>query len=91
MLKNSKSKIVGAGSLNIQTCKNYRELVTANFELNFLLNFLGIRKKKFKNNQVIWMKRKNNKNPTSWQENECPRKKKVKGKCVCCFDSKFVL
>jgi len=38
-LKNSKSEIVGAGSLNIRTCKNYWELVTANFELHFLLKF----------------------------------------------------
>ena len=44
-LKNSKSKIVGAGSLNIRTRKNYWELIAANFELKFLLNFLDIWKK----------------------------------------------
>ena len=38
-LKNSKSEIVGAGSLNIRTCKHYWALVTANFELKILLNF----------------------------------------------------
>ena len=38
-LKKLKSEIVGAGNLNIQTCKNYWELVTVNFELSFLLNF----------------------------------------------------
>ena len=32
-LKNSKFEIPGAGSLNIRTCKNYQELVIANFEL----------------------------------------------------------
>ena len=41
-LKNSKSEIVGAGSLNIQTCKNYMELVTENFEMKVLLHFLDI-------------------------------------------------
>ena len=35
-------EIVGAGSLNIQTCINYWELVTMNFELKSLLNFLDI-------------------------------------------------
>ena len=38
-------KIAGAGSLDIQTCKNYLELVTSNFELKFLLNFIEIWKK----------------------------------------------
>ena len=32
-------------SLNIQTCKNYWELVTVNFELKFSMNFLDIWKK----------------------------------------------
>ena len=41
-------KIVGAGSLDIQTCKNYWELVTSNLELKFLLNFLDIWKKVIK-------------------------------------------
>ena len=41
-LKNSKSEIAGAGSLDIRTYKNYWEFVTVNFEHNFLLNFLGI-------------------------------------------------
>ena len=44
-LKNSKFEIAGASSLNIQTCKHYWELVTANFELKFLLTFLDIWKK----------------------------------------------
>ena len=44
-LKISKSKIVGAGNLNIRTFKNYWELVTANFELKVLLNILDIWKK----------------------------------------------
>ena len=38
-------KIASAGSLDIQTCKNYCELVTSNFELTFLLNFLDVWKK----------------------------------------------
>ena len=33
------------------------------------------------------VKIKNKKNRTSWQKNQCPRKKKVKGKCACCFGS----
>jgi len=41
-LTNSKPEIAGAGSLNIRTCKNYWELITANFGLKFLLNFLDI-------------------------------------------------
>ena len=41
-LKNSKSEIAGIGSLNIRTCKYFWELVTANFELKFLLNNLEI-------------------------------------------------
>jgi len=49
--KNSKSEIVGAGSLNIQTSKHYCELITANFELTFLLNFLDIWKKLEKRNK----------------------------------------
>jgi len=48
-LTNSNSKITGAGSLNIRTCKNYWELVSTNFELKCLLKFLDfwkqIRKK----------------------------------------------
>ena len=40
-----KKTIAGAGSLDIQTCKNYWELVTSNLELKFLLNFLDIWKK----------------------------------------------
>jgi len=35
-------------------------------------------------------KGKNKKNHTSWQKNQCPGKK-VKGKCACCFGSKFIL
>ena len=41
-LKNSKSKFIGVGNLNIRTCKNYWELVTGNFELKCLLKFLDI-------------------------------------------------
>ena len=41
-LKNPKSEIAGAGSLNIQTCINYWELVSTFFELKILLNFLDI-------------------------------------------------
>ena len=63
MLKNSKSEIAGAGSLNIRTCINYWELVTTYFELNFLLNFLD-----------IWTKI--TKKETSWQKNQCPGKRK---------------
>jgi len=87
-LKNSKSEIAGVSSLNIRTCKNYWELVTTNFELKLLLNFLDIWTKirRRKNNQVIWIKRKNKKNHTSWQENQCPRKiKKIKGEREVCL------
>ena len=72
-------KIAGAGSLDIQTCKNYWELVTSNFELKFLLNFLDIWKKGIKKKEVIWIKGKNTKNHTSWQENQYPEKKRWKG------------
>ena len=34
------------------------------------------------NNQVIWIKRKNTKNHTSWQENQCPRKKSERKVCL---------
>jgi len=44
-LKYLKSEIAGAGSLKIRTCKNYLELVKANYELKILLHFLKIRKK----------------------------------------------
>ena len=44
-LKKLKSEIASAGILNIQTFKNYWELVTVNFELKFLLNFSDIWKK----------------------------------------------
>ena len=40
--KNSKYEITGTDSLNIRTCKYYWELVTANFELKCLLNFVDI-------------------------------------------------
>lgn len=39
-LTNLKSEIVGVGSFNIRTCKNYWELVTANSELQILLTFV---------------------------------------------------
>ena len=54
-------KIAGAGSLDIQTCKNYVELVTSNFGLKFLLNFLDIWKIFIQNKQVNWIKWKNTK------------------------------
>ena len=77
-----KKQIAGAGSLDIQTCKNYWELVTSNFELKFLLNFLDIWKKVIKKNQVIWIKGKNTKNHTSWQENQYPEKKGEREGCL---------
>ena len=36
----------------------------------------------FKYNQVIWIKGKNMKNQTSWQENQCPGKKSEKEVCL---------
>ena len=70
-------EITRAGSLNIRTCKTYWELLTANFELQFLLNFLDIWKKIIKKKPSDLDKRKKNtKNHTSWQENQCPEKKK---------------
>jgi len=44
-LTNSKFEITSADSLNIQTCINYWELVTVNFELKVLVNFLDISRK----------------------------------------------
>ena len=80
-LKNSKSEIVGAGSLNIRTCINYWELVTTFFELKLLLNFLDIWTKIIK--KAIWIKGKNKKNLTSWQKNQCPGKKRKSERKVC--------
>ena len=51
-------KIAGAGSLDIQTCKNYWELVSSNFELKFLLNFLDIWKQIIKKETIDLDKRK---------------------------------
>ena len=90
---NFKVEIAGAGSLNIRTCKNYWQLFTANFEPKFLLNFLDIWKKNYKkrtnwfgqNGKIIKITQVSRK--ISVQK----RKKKVKGKCTCCFGSKFVL
>ena len=45
-LTNLKFEIVVAGSLNIQTCKNYWELVTANLELKFLQFSRHLKKEK---------------------------------------------
>ena len=92
-LKNLKFEIAGAGSLNIRTCKNYWQLFTANFEPKFLLNFLDIWKKNYKkrtnwfgqNGKIIKITQVSRK--ISVQK----RKKKVKGKCTCCFGSKFIL
>ena len=78
-----KKKIAGAGSLDIQTCKNYWELVTLNFELKFLLNFLDIWKKVIKKETSDLDKRKKNtKNRTSWQENQYPEKKGEREVCL---------
>ena len=75
-------KISGVGSLDIQSCKNCWELVTLNFELKFLLNFLEIWKKVIKKNQVIWIKGKNTKNHTSWHKNQYPGKKSEREVCL---------
>ena len=53
-----KKKIAGAGSLDIETCKNYWELVNFNFELKCLLNFLDIRRKVIKKEPGGFDKRK---------------------------------
>ena len=74
-IKNSKSEIAGVGNLDIWTCKNFWELVTANFELIVLLNFLDIWTKIIKKNQLIWIKGENTKNHTGWQKNQSPKKK----------------
>ena len=58
-IKNSKSEIAGAGSLNIRTCKNYWELIIENFELTFLMKFLDIWKKNSKKEPTDLDKRKN--------------------------------
>ena len=58
MLKKIQPEIAGAGSLDIQTCKNYWELVTSNFELKFLLKFLDIWKKVIKKETSDLDKRK---------------------------------
>ena len=57
-LKNSKSEIASAISLNIQTCKNDWELVISNYELRFLMNFKDIRKKIIKKEPSDLDKRK---------------------------------
>ncbi|MCS5138628.1 hypothetical protein L2P99_13415 [Staphylococcus aureus] len=75
-------EIAGAGSLNIRTCINYWELVTTNFELKVLLNFIDISTKIIKNEPSDLDKIKNNKNHTSWQKNQCPRKKSEKEVCL---------
>ena len=75
-------KIAGAGNLDIQTCKNYWELVTSNFELNFLLNFLDILKKFIKKEPSDLGKRKNNKNHTSLQKNQYLGKKSEREVCL---------
>ena len=54
------------------------------------MNFLDIWEKVIKKEPSDFDKRKNTKNHTSWQKNQYPEKK-VKGKCVCCFRSKFIL
>ena len=75
-------EIASAGSLNIRTCKSHQELVTMNFELKCLLNFLDIWKKIIKKNQLILRKGKNIKNHISWQKNQCPRKKSEREVCL---------
>ena len=89
--KKSKSEIASAGSLDIRTCKNYWELVTANFELTFLLTFLDIWKKFRKKEPSDLDKIKKYEKSHKLAEKSVSRKKKVKGKCACCFGSKFVL
>ena len=86
-----KKKIVGAGSLDIQTCKNYWELVNLNLELKYLLNFLDIWKKVIKKEPSDLDKRKKILKITQVGRKISIQEKKVKGKCACCFGSKFIL
>ena len=89
--KKSKSEIAGAGNLDIQTCKDYWELVTAHFELQFLLKFLDIWRKVIKKEPSDLDKIKKYEKSHKLAEKSVSRKKKVKGKCACCFGSKFIL
>ena len=89
--KNLKSGIVGAGSLNLRTCKNYWEMVTANFELKFLIKFLDIWKQIRKEDPSDLDKRKKILKITQVAKKTSIQKKKVKGKCACCLAQNFVL
>jgi len=71
-----KKQIAGAGSLDIQTCKNYWELVTSNFELKSLLNFLDIWKKVIKNETSDLDKRKKYEKSHKLARKSVSRKKK---------------
>jgi len=71
-----KKKIAGAGSLDIQSCKNYLELVTLNFELKYLLNLLDIWKKFIKKEPSYLDKRKKYKKSHKLAEKSVSRKKK---------------
>ena len=74
-----KKQIVGAGSLGIQTCKTYWELVTSNFELKFLLNFLDIWKKVIKKETSDLDKRKKYEKSHKLAGKSVSRKKRWKG------------
>ena len=50
-----------------------------------------LEKKLWKKNQAIWIKGKKKEKSHKLAEKSVSRKKKVKGKCACCFGSKFVL
>ena len=77
--------------LGHKNLKNYCELVTSNFELKFLLNFLDIWKKVIqKEPSDLDKSKKKKKIHTSWQKNQYSGKN-VKEKCACCFGSKCVL
>ena len=77
-----KKQIAGAGSLDIQTCKNYWELVTSNFELKFLLNFLDIWKKVIKKETSDLDKRKKYEKSYTLAGKSVPRKKGEREGCL---------
>ena len=54
------------------------------------MNFLDIWKKFRKKETSDFDKRKNNEKSHKLAEKSVSRKKKVKGKCACCFGSKFI-
>ena len=69
-------KIAGVGSLYIQSCKNYWELVTLNFELKFLLNLLDIWEKVIKKEPSELDKMKKYKKSHNLAEKSVNRKRK---------------